>query len=261
MRRFVMLLGLVTLLVVGAAGVAVAAGGEGPISILLPETELSMNDGFTPKALSKSELTPVSLVASGAIKELDGSHPPALRELTMEFDEAIGFHADGIPSCGRRVLGETTETMAARKTCRSALIGEGKMTVQVAYPENTPINVFSKLLVFKGGESEGTTTLLIHAYFANPISSSIVIPVTVEKHRSGPFGTLAVAKIPQIADGAGSITKFDLRIVKSVGVAGGRVSPISASCPNGKLRVLSLGKFEDGSKLQTEVIRACTTTR
>jgi hypothetical protein len=176
----------------------------------------------------------------------------------MEFDEAIGFHTDGIPSCGRRLLGKDTKTTAARMACRSALIGEGEATVNVAYPENTPIHVFSKLLVFKGGESDGKTTVLVHAYFSNPISSSIVIPVTVARHRSGPFGTRAVARIPQLADGAGSMTKFDLRIFKSVGPAGGRVNPISASCPDGTLRVLSFGKFEDGTKVQTEVARACT---
>jgi hypothetical protein len=258
MRRYVLLLGLATLLVVGAAGIADAAGGEGPISILMPETELSVNDGFIPKALSKSEPTPVSFLASGEIKELDGSHPPALRELTMEFEKTIGFHVDGIPACPRRLLGETTETAAARKACRSALIGEGEVIVQVAYPETEMPVLHSKLLVFKGGESDGTTTLLIHAYLANPISSAIVVPVTVAKHRSGPFGTRAIAKVPQIAGGGGSITGFDLRIFRSVGVAGGRVNPISASCPEGKLRVLSLGTFEDGTKMQTEVIRACT---
>ena len=130
--------------------------------------------------------------------------------------------------------------------------------MNVAFAENTPINVPSRLLVFKGGESDGTTTLLIHSYFANPISSSIVIPVTIANHRRGPFGTRAVAKVPQIAGGAGSIVGFDFRIFKSVEIDGGRLNPISAICRDGHLQVLDFGKFEDGSKLQTGVTRACT---
>jgi hypothetical protein len=72
------------------------------------------------------------------------------------------------------------------------------------------------------------------------------------------FGTRAIAKIPQIAGGWGSIAKFDFRISRDVDVEGGRVNPISAACPDGELRVLNFGKFEDGERAETEVVRACT---
>jgi hypothetical protein len=36
------------------------------------------------------------------------------------------------------------------------------------------------------------------------------------------------------------------------------INPISATCTDGKLKVHVLGKFEDGTKAETEVIRTCT---
>ena len=247
-----------TLAVVGPVGSAAAAGGEGPVTAWIPSTELPVNVGFSPKALSKTVQTPISLTAQGEISEFDGSHPPALRELTMEFEKAVEIHVAGIPSCRRNRIGGETKTVAALKACRSALIGEGEATVQVAYPEQMPINVRSRILVFKGGERDGKTTLLLHAYLSNPVSAAIVIPVTISRHVNRMFGTRAIAKIPQIAGGSGSITKFNFRISREVEVEGGRVNPISATCSDGELRVLNFDKFEDGERAETEVVRACT---
>jgi hypothetical protein len=260
MRGCLLSLGLAALLAVGAAGVAHAAGGEGPISIPMPETELGVDDGFTPKALSKTEPTPIAWLAAAEIKEFDGAHPPALRELAMELDRAIEVHMEGIPTCPRKRLGETVETAAALEACRPALIGEGEVTVQLSYPESDPVNLRSKLLLFNGGERGGATKLLIHAYFANLISSSVVIPVAFARRPDGHFGTRAVARIPWMAEGHGSITKFDFRTFKTVEVDGARVHPISATCPEGKLRVHNRGEFIDGVKEDAETVRACTET-
>jgi hypothetical protein len=214
---------------------------------------LTANGGFSPKALSKTKQTPISLKASGEVKEADGSHPPAVREVILEADKAGEVHTKGIPTCKSGQL-QATDTTAAMKACGPALIGTGQTTAQVAFAEQKPINVPSKLLVFNGGEKGGKTTLFIHAYFSNPISGAIVTTVTITKHKHGRFGTLAVAKIPQITGGSGSITSFNLEIKKNVG---GK-NPISATCQDGKLKVHVLGKFEDGTKAETEVIRPCT---
>jgi hypothetical protein len=254
-----MVLVLATLAVGGAVGNAAAAGGETPVTVPLLTNELSVDVGFSPKALPKSEQTPISLAASGEISDPTDGHPQVLRELTMEFDKAVEIHADGIPSCRRGHLGGDTKTVAALNACRSALIGEGEATVQVAYAESEPVNVRSRLLVFKGGERDGKTTLFIHAYFSNPISAAVVMPVTIARHTSRFFGTRAIAKIPQIADGYGSITKFNFEISKEVEVEGKYLNPISATCSDRELRVHALGRFEDGEKVETEVIRSCTT--
>jgi hypothetical protein len=254
MRKHVLLvLALGALLATAAVGIATAAGGETPVTVKVGNLELTANGGFSPTGLSKTKQTPISLKASGEVKTTDGTHPPAVREVVLEADKAGEVHTKGIPTCKSGQL-QATETKAAEKSCGSALIGKGTATAQVAFEEQKPIDVNSKVLVFNGGEKGGKTTLFIHAYFQNPISGAIVTTVTITKHKHGRFGTLAVAKIPQITGGFGSITKFNLEIFKNV--AG--KNPISSKCEDGKLKVHVLGKFEDGTKAETEIIRACT---
>jgi hypothetical protein len=254
MRKYVALFMAVgALLAVAAVGIAGAAGGETPVTVKVGNLELTANGGFSPTTISKTKQTPIELKASGEVKEADGSHPPAVRELLIEGDKNAEIHVKGIPTCTSGKL-QATDTTAAEKACKSAIIGEGTTTAQVAFAEQKPVNVTAKLLLFNGGEKGGKITWYAHAFFSQPISGAIVTTVTITKHKNGRFGTLAVAKIPQITGGSGSIISFDLKIKKNV--AG--VNPISAKCSDGKLKVHVQAKFEDGTKAETEVIRACT---
>jgi hypothetical protein len=254
MRKHVLIvLALGALIAVSAVGIATAAGGEGPVTVKVGNLELTADGGFKPKALSKKKQTPIELNAAGEVKEADGSHPPAAREIIIEGDKNAEVHVKGIPTCKSGQL-QATDTAAALKACKSALIGEGKTTAQVAFAEQKPINVPSKLLLFNGGEKGGKITWYVHAYFSNPISGAIVTTVTITKHHHGRYGTLAVAKIPQITGGSGSIVSFDLNIKKKVH----GINPISAKCTDGKLKVHVQAKFEDGTKAETEIVRACT---
>jgi len=254
MRKYVALITAVgALLAVAAVGIAGAAGGETPVTVKVGNLELTANGGFSPTTISKTKQTPIELKASGEVNEADNSHPPAVRELIIEGDKNAEVHVKGIPTCKSGQI-QATDTAAAEKACKSAIIGEGTTTAQVAFAEQKPINVNAKLLLFNGGEKGGKITWFAHAYFSNPISGAIVTTVTITKHKNGRFGTLAVAKIPQITGGSGSIISFNLKIKKNV--AG--VNPISAKCSDGKLKVHVQAKFEDGTKAETEVIRACT---
>ena len=188
------------LVAVSAVGIATAAGGETPVTVKVGNLELTANGGFSPKALSKTKQTPIALKASGEVKEADGSHPPAIREVIIEADKTGEVHLKGIPTCKSGQL-QATETTAGAEGLQIGTDREGQATAQVAFAEQKPINVNSKVLVFNGGEKGGKTTLYIHAYFSNPISGAIVTTVTITEHPHGRFGTLAVAKIPQITGG------------------------------------------------------------
>jgi hypothetical protein len=254
MRKYVaLILAVGALVAITAVGVAAAAGGETPVTVKVGNLEVTANGGFSPTTISKTKQTPIELKASGEVTEADGSHPPAVRELIIEGDKNAEVHVKGIPTCPSVQI-QATSTTAAMKACKSALIGEGTTTAQVAFAEQKPINVEAKLLLFNGGEKGGKITWFAHAYFSDPISGAIVTTVTITKHPNGRFGTLAVAKVPQITGGAGSIISFNLAIKKSVG----GINPISAKCSDGKLKVHVEAKFEDGTKAQTEIIRACT---
>jgi len=254
MRKHVLIvLALGALIAVSAVGIATAAGGEKPVTVKVGELELTANGGFSPKALSKTKQTPIELKASGEVKMTNGSHPPAARELIIEGDKNAEVHVKGLPTCKSGQL-QATSTQAAEKACGSAVIGEGTVVAQVAFPEQKPINVTSKLLLINGGEKGGKITWYAHAFFSNPISGAIVSTVTITKHKNGRFGTLTVTKIPQIVGGSGSIVSFNLKIKKKVG----GVNPISAKCTDGKLKVHVEAKFENGTKASTEIVRPCT---
>jgi hypothetical protein len=252
-RGTAILAAAIALCAMAVAGSALAAGGETPVTVKVGELELTANGGFTPNAISATKQTPIELKAAGEVKEADGTHPPAVREILIEGDKNAEVHTKGIPTCSSGQLQATTSS-AALAACKSALIGEGTTTAQVAFAEQKPLTVPSKLLLFNGGEKGGKITWFAHAYFSQPISGAIVTTVTISKIHKGPFGTLAVAKVPQITGGSGSIISFNLKIKKSVG----GINPISAKCVGGKLKVHVEAKFEDGTKADTEIIRACT---
>lgn len=258
MRRYVMLASaLGALVVVTAVGIAGAAGKEGPVTVKVGNLELTSNLNFNPKTASKTKQTPIEITTSGEVGEADGSHPPAAREIFIEADKNGEVHTKGIPTCSSGRL-QATDTNTALKACRSALIGEGTAVAQVAFAEQRPINVSSKLLLFNGGEKGGKTTWFAHIYLSNPVSAAIVTTITITKIHNGRFGTLAVAKIPQIAGGAGSGIAFTLKIFKFVKVGGKTLNPISAVCADGKAKFHVAAKFEDGTKAEAELVRACS---
>ena len=120
MRKYVALFMAVgALLAVAAVGIAGAAGGETPVTVKVGNLELTANGGFTPTTISKTKQTPIELKASGEVKEADGSHPPAVRELIIEGDKNAEVHVKGIPTCTSGKL-QATDTAAAEKACKSA---------------------------------------------------------------------------------------------------------------------------------------------
>ena len=160
---------------------------------------------------------------------------------------------DGPPAPHRRSASpDARDTAAAEKACKKAIIGSGNTTVEVQFPEQKPIDVDSKLVVFNGGFSGGTTTLYIHAYFSAPVTGAIVTTLKIKKVHNGRYGLKTVATIPKIAGGSGSVKTFDLKINKK-GV-------LTAKCPDGKLQAKASAIFSDGTKASAGIIRTCTGT-
>jgi len=241
---------------VAAVGFASAAG-EGPVTVQVGNLVFTADGGFTPKALSKKTPEPIALKVEGKIKTTDGTHPPALKEVVIEGDKNAVVNSKGIPTCSSGQL-QSRDTKAAEAACGPAIIGTGTTNVEVAFPEQRPIPVSSKLLLINGGTSGGTTTWYVHAYFNAPIFGATVTTEKIKKISKGRYGTLSVASIPKIAGGAGSVTSFQLTVNKNVKVGSKMLHPIMAKCTDGKLQVHGEAKFADGTKAAAEVIRSCT---
>jgi hypothetical protein len=248
------------LVLVAALGLLTAvaiAGGAIAETVTVGNIKFTADGGFSPKALPKDKLAPIALTAEGQIKTLDGTHPPALKEVLLETDKNGAINVKGYPTCRSGQL-QSQDTDAAEAICKKALIGTGTTTATVEFVDSKEIKVPSKLLVFNGGERGGTTTLYIHAYFSSPIPGAIVTTVKIKKINKGRYGLLSVASIPKIAGGSGSVESFRLKIDKKFTYQGKKVSVLSAKCPDGKLQAHVTGVFSDGTKAEADFIRPCT---
>jgi len=250
MRKYLMLtMAIAALIAVSVAGIA--TGANKPVTVEAGNLVFTFNGGFSPSKLPKNKLAPISLNASGKIATKDGTHPPALKEVVLETDRNGAINVKGIPVCKSGKL-QSRDTAAAEKACPKSIIGKGTTAVEVQFPEQKPIQVNSKLLVFSGGTSGGKTTLYIHAFITVPTPAAIVTTVKIKKHKNGRYGLKSVATIPKIAGGSGSVKSFNLTI--------NRKGVLTAKCPDGKLQAHATSVFADGTKASATIIRTCTGT-
>jgi hypothetical protein len=250
MRKYLMLtMALTALIAVSVAGIA--TGANKPVTAEVGNLKFTFNGGFSPSKLPKKKLAPITLSASGKIETKDGSHPPALKQVTVLTDKNGAINVKGVPVCKSGQL-QSRDTKGAEKACKKAIIGKGTTDVQIQFPEQKPIPVSSKLLVFNGGKSGATTTLFIHAYITVPTPAAIVTTVKIKKTSQGRYGLKSVATIPKIAGGSGSVKSFSL-VINKRGV-------LLAKCPDGKLQADATAKFADGTSVNATIIRTCTGT-
>jgi hypothetical protein len=249
-------------LVVAVLGVLIATAVAGIASaekVVVGNLEFEADGGFTPKTLSKTQLTPIAFNAEGSIKTLDKTHPPALKEVVLEADKNTAVNVKGFPTCKSGQL-QSQDTAHAKAICKSAIIGEGKTSIEIAFPESKVVPVKSDLLVFNGGEKGGVVTLYIHAYITVPVPAAVVTTLKIKKIHNGRYGLLTTATIPKIAGGSGSVTSFNLKIDKKYTYKGKKVSVLTAKCPDGKLQAKATAIFSDGTKASAGIIRTCTGT-
>lgn len=243
---------------VAAAGLATAGAATAakPTVVRAGNLILKLNGSVSPKRLPKNRLAPIALRISGDISTTDGSHPPAARTVIANFDRHGTVNARGLPTCriGRLVARDTGSAKAA---CRSAIVGSGKTTVRVAFPEQAPFLATGPLVLFNGGVRGGVTTMYIHAYVAVPAPTALITTVKIRKIRKGRFGTRATARIPVIAGGSGSVTSFDLKIQRSFRRNGRQQSYLLARCATGRFFAHGTVAFASGPRVSGTVVRAC----
>jgi hypothetical protein len=257
MRKYLTLtMAVVAVIALTVVGIATAANNK-PVTVRSGNLELTVNGGFTPTVLPKNKLAPISFSASGKIRTLDGSHPPALKEFLVETDKNGAVNVTGFPTCTSGKL-QSQDTAHAEAICKKAIIGTGKTSVEIAFPESKVVPVNSKLLVFNGGKKGGVTTFFIHAYITVPVPAAIVTTVKIKKIHNGRYGLLATGSIPKIAGGSGSVTSFSLTVNKKYTYKGKKMSILSAKCPDGKLQANGTAIFADGTRASAGVVRTCT---
>ncbi len=254
-----------------AAGIALAGIGVvlalfGPVNAFAkPEvvrvgTLIVTDDGgLSPTTLPKHKQAPVSAFIKGKIATSDGSHPPAIESVIADFDRTIELKAKGLPVCKPGQL-EARSTVEAKQACPDAIVGSGAGEVEVAFPESKPFTAKGPIVLFNGGVKGGKTLILIHTYVAVPAPTAVIARVEINRIHRGRFGLHAVAEIPVIAGGAGSVTKFALTINRKFAYRDKPASYLTASCPTGHYYAEGKAVFRDGPTLKIHHVFPCTPT-
>jgi hypothetical protein len=229
-----------------------------------PRLGIRFDAQVTPKKLPKHERLPIAVKLQSQISTSDGTHPSALRELTISFDRNGALNAIGLPVCGRSRL-ETRSDSAARRACRTSIVGSGTADVEIASLE--PERISLPLTLFNGGVKDGITTLFIRSAIATPAPMPIIATVKLSKIHKDRYGLQAVAKIPPIAGGSGSLLDFSLKIKRLFTHKSTQESYAMARCPDGHLDAEISTFFKNEAKIpgvaptttiKGTVIRPCT---
>jgi hypothetical protein len=219
--------------------------------------ELTFNADFSPRALPKTERAAVAFTIAGAIRTTDGSLPPALEELVFELDRNSSLDGSALPRCGKssRDIARTLDEI--KKICKDAIVGGGKATFWIAFPENSPIPAVTDLVVFNGGAERGVTTLYAAGWIATPLNRMIVLPIEISKKVKGRIGTKATLAVPKVAGGFGLLTDLSLTLRRRIAGKNPRAGIMSLKCPNGRFLVRIRGTFADGTLVRGEFPRRC----
>lgn len=215
-----------------------------------------------PRILPRERAAPISVRIEGSVGTVDGSRPPALREISVAVNRAGKVFIAGLPTCSAPEL-QQTSTEAALKLCRPALVGHGGFAANVDFPGAPQIPAHGKVLAFNSTDG-GHPQMLLHLYGSSPVRATFVLPFRIEHRSKGKFGAVFSTRIPNIASDLGYVTDLDLTLGRKYTYAGKRRSFLSASCAApagfpGAIFQLARAtfRFDDGRHLATGITRDC----
>jgi hypothetical protein len=215
------------------------------------------NGGISPTRLPRHGKAPVTARIIGEISTRDGSHPPALQSVSADIDKTIGIDATGLPTCRKGQL-NARSTADAKRACGDAIVGSGTGEVEVAFPEQKPFSSTGPIVLFNGGVHGGATIVWLHAYVNVPAPTAIIVKATITRIHRGRYGLHLQAQVPKIAGGAGSATKFDLKIGRRFTYKGRQKSFLVAGCPTGRWATRGQIAFADSTRLNFTHVFSCT---
>jgi hypothetical protein len=217
---------------------------------------------LSPTRLPRTGTAPIAVSVGGEIATTDGTLTPQLRTLRIELNRHGRLDARGLPICRAAEI-HPASTARALKACRSALVGQGRFSVDVVLAGQEPYPTRGRLLVFNGVH-KGHRALLGQIYSAHPFATSFVIPFAIAKIEGGRYGVALTASLPRALGDWGHVTGLQLRLARNYSYRGERHSFISAGCPAPKGfpgALFSLTRttfaFAGGRKLTSSLTRSC----
>jgi len=250
MRRPIAIVGVAVL------AIAIAAGFANAATVKVGTLVLHADGGFEPRLLPKRAYAPIRFQGYGEVKTTDGSVPPALQHVKLEFDRDGRLTTAGLPVCRPAEI-EAATPRQARQRCGGAIVGTGRIAAAVPLPVLGRIEPRSPLTLFNGPRRDGNPTVILHAQAPFPVSETYVIVIPIERRPSGIYGYRAEFDVPPVAGGLGSLTYIGARIGRRYRAGGGERSYVSARCSDSILQTRGLFSFADGTVISGSVFKIC----
>ncbi len=238
-----------------AVGAVLLVGSAGAAVVRVGTLVLHADGDFEPHALPKRAYAPIHFQGFGEIKTTDGSMPPALQHIKVDFDHDGHLTTAGLAVCRPSQL-EGATTQQARHLCAAAVVGTGRIGAEVSLAGIARLELRSPLTVFNGPRRNGDPTAIIHAQAPFPVSETYVIVVPIERQQ-GLYGYRASFDIPPIAGGFGSLTYISAKLGRSYKFHGKQRSYLSARCSDYILQTEGYFSFADGKVIYGSVFKSC----
>jgi hypothetical protein len=232
------------------------AGAANAALVRVGNLVLTADGGFKPSALPRSTYAPINFDGEANLRAVDGSVPPPLQQLVLDFDRDGRLSTTGLSVCQPTSLDEAT-IQEARNRCPGAIVGTGHASVLIGGEGQQPFAVSSPLTFFNGPRLAGKPTVIMHARISVPAVQNFVITIPIEK-RGGRYRYRATVELPPIADGHGSLTHLDASIGKRYRSGGVERSYVSARCGDGIFSTHGRFTFANGTIIDGSVEKACT---
>jgi hypothetical protein len=237
-----------------AAALLLASGLAGAAEVRYGTLVLRADGSFEPRLLPKRTFAPIRFEGYGEVKTTDGSLPPALQHVKLDFDADGRLTTAGLPVCQPSQL-EAASPREARRRCRGAIVGTGRIAAAVAAGGGR-IQISSAMTLFNGPRQSGDPTAILHAQAPAPVSETYVVTIPIER-RGGLYRYRAEFDVPPIAGGLGSLTRIEARIGRRYRAGGTERSYVSARCSDYILQTQGFFSFADGTVIYGSVFKAC----
>ena len=220
MRRLGLTIAAMLTLLLGAG----LASGE---IVQRGDLRLIFNGDFTPQALPRDRLVPVTVTLTGAVRSVSEGTPPQLRRIVIAVNRHGAVSTRGLPVCRASQL-EQTSTREALSRCGGARLGHGSFDAHVDFP-NVNFPVEGQVVAFNG-RLAGRPVILLHVYGRHPVQLTTVLTFRISHPARGTFGTILSTRVPKLAGDLGYVTDLTLTFDRRYRFRGQALSFLSAQC-------------------------------
>jgi hypothetical protein len=246
----------VTTLVAACAALVASAAPAGAARISVGNLVLRADGGFTPRQLPRRAYVPIRFEGHGNIEMRDGSAPPALQRVRLDFDRDGKLTTTGLPTCQAGQIANAT-TIQARTRCGGAQVGSGTIAATAALPFLGRINVRAPLTLFNGPKQGRVWNVLAHAQTNVLLPETYVVTIPVEPRR-GVYAYRSTFDIPPLLGGLAALTHIDAKVGRRYTAGGRERSFISARCSDGILQTQGYASFADGTIMSGSLFKPCS---